>query len=74
MVRRRGGRRPLRVLLVGDPEDVKATIGNLHRRGFAEAGAWSKPIARSRLSHVSEQLLPNPHPDDVITILTKYMN
>jgi hypothetical protein len=72
--RRGRRRRPLRVLLVGNPEDVKATIRNLHRRGFAEAGEWSKLIARSRISNFSNELLPEARPDDVVSILTKYMS
>ena len=62
------------MLLVGNPEDVKATIRNLHRRGFAEAGEWSKLIARSRISNFSNELLPEARPDAVVSLLTKYMS
>jgi hypothetical protein len=31
----------LRVMLIGSSEGVTATMHNLHRRGFAEVGAWS---------------------------------
>ena len=35
---------PLRVMLIGSAEGITATIHNLHRRGFAEVGAWSPLI------------------------------
>jgi hypothetical protein len=34
----------LRVMLIGSAAGVMATIHNLHRRGFAEVGAWSPLI------------------------------
>ena len=34
----------LRVMLIGSTEGIIATIHNLHRRGFAEVGAWSPLI------------------------------
>lgn len=48
----------LRVILVGTPTSVIQTIQNLHRRGFAEVGAWS-------------QLLPTGYEDEVMSILTR---
>ena len=35
---------PLRVMLIGSAEGITATIHNVHRRGFAEVGAWSPLI------------------------------
>jgi hypothetical protein len=32
---------PLRVMLIGSAAGITETIHNLHRRGFAEVGAWS---------------------------------
>ena len=34
----------LRVMLIGSATSITATIHNLHRRGFAEVGAWSPLI------------------------------
>ena len=35
---------PLRVMLIGSTAGITATMHNLHRRGFAEVGAWSPLI------------------------------
>jgi hypothetical protein len=67
-------RRPLRVLLLGDREDVIETIKNLHRRGFAPAGEWSKAIACPNAGEVVSQVVSNLPPDSVVSILTKYLN
>jgi ACT domain-containing protein len=65
-------RYPLRVILVGREEDVQETIKNLHRRGFAAVGEWSKPIPLSRMSNPPAQLL-SPQSGNVISITTKYL-
>ena len=52
-------RERLQLLVIGSREGVTKTIHNLHRRGFAEAGAWSP-------------LLPAPNPGEVMSILTRY--
>ncbi|MBE9177781.1 hypothetical protein IQ268_04195, partial [Oculatella sp. LEGE 06141] len=55
-----------------DKQDVIATIKNLHKRGFAEAGEWSKAIAiPSPNAHDS---LPTMPPGSVMSILTKYLH
>jgi hypothetical protein len=67
-------RRPLRVLLLGDREDVLETIKNLHRRGFAPAGEWSKAIACPNAGEVVSQVLLSLPAESVLSILTKYLN
>ena len=67
-------RRPLRVVLLGDREDVMATIKNLHRRGFAEVGDWSKAIACPNTGEVVNQVLLTLPTDSVVSILTKYLS
>jgi hypothetical protein len=67
-------RRPLRVLLLGDREDVLETIKNLHRRGFAPAGGWSKAIACPNAGEVVSQVLLSLPAESVLSILTKYLN
>ena len=52
-------RERLQLLVIGSREGVTETIHNLHRRRFAEAGAWSP-------------LLPAPNPGEVMSILTRY--
>jgi hypothetical protein len=61
-------RRPLRVLLLGDREDVLETIKNLHRRGFAPAGEWSKAIACPNAGEVVSQVVSNLPSDSVVSI------
>ncbi len=34
----------LKVLLIGSPEGITATIHNLHQRRFAEVGDWSELV------------------------------
>jgi hypothetical protein len=67
-------RRPLRVLLLGDREDVLETIKNLHRRGFAPAGEWSKAIACPHAGEVVSQVVLSLPAESVLSILTKYLN
>ena len=55
----RGDRQPLRVLLLGTREDVTETIKNLHQRGFAAAGDWSKPVACPSCGERVSQMLPH---------------
>jgi hypothetical protein len=67
-------RRPLRVLLVGDRQDVLATIQNLHGRGFAPAGHWSRPLPwRTPEETLQPQLLTLP-PGSGINIYTQYFS
>ncbi|MBE9181177.1 hypothetical protein IQ268_21685 [Oculatella sp. LEGE 06141] len=69
-----GDRRPLRVLLLGSKQDVIDTIKNLHRRGFAEAGDWTKPIASPESEEQRQRLLSTLPPGSYISILTKYLH
>ncbi|NJN88046.1 MAG: hypothetical protein HC881_19340, partial [Leptolyngbyaceae cyanobacterium SL_7_1] len=50
-------RRPLRVLLVGDRQDVLDTIKNLHQRGFAPAGEWSRAVACPTTDEVMQRVV-----------------
>jgi len=47
----------VRLLAIGAPEVVTALIQTLHKRGFAEVGAWSR-------------LLPGRHPGEVMSVFT----
>jgi hypothetical protein len=67
-------RRPLRVLLLGTREDVTETIKNLHQRGFASAGDWSKPVACPSCGEKVSQMLPHLPAGSMVSILTKYLN
>jgi hypothetical protein len=67
-------RRPLRVLLLGTREDVTETIKNLHQRGFAAAGDWSKPVACPQAEAKVSQMLPSLPTGSVVSILTKYLS
>ena len=67
-------RRPLRVLLLGTREDVTETIKNLHQRGFASAGDWSKPVACPSCGEKVSQILPHLPAGSVVSILTKHLN
>ena len=70
----RGDHRPLRVLLLGTREDVTETIKNLHQRGFAPAGDWSKPVACPHAEAKVSQMLPHLPAGSVVSILTKHLN
>ena len=48
----------VRHLVLGSLPAVRATIATLHSRGYAEAGAWSRP-------------LPTGRPNEVMVILTR---
>ncbi len=66
-------RRPVFVLLVGDRQDVLATIKNLHRRGFAPAGEWSRPLPWVAAGEpMAEPLLTIPA-GSVMSICTRYL-
>ena len=67
-------RRPLRVLLLGTREDVTETIKNLHQRGFAAAGDWSKPVACPSCGERVSQMLPHLPAGSMVSILTKYLS
>lgn len=40
----RASRRSVRLFLLGEPEDVEATIAELHTKQFGEVGLWSRPL------------------------------
>ena len=69
----RDGRHPLRLILLGSRPDIIVTIKNLHRRGFAEVNEWSQPIPCPSAGDVA-RVLAQRHPDDQISILTRYLN
>lgn len=53
-------REPLRHLLIGSPQAVRHTIHELHVLNYAEAIVWSP-------------LLPTGKPDEVMSILIRYL-
>jgi hypothetical protein len=65
-------RRPLRVLLLGDRQDVLDTIKNLHQRGFAPAGEWSRVIA-CPADEIMQRVVLSLPADGVVSILIKYL-
>jgi hypothetical protein len=66
-------RRPLRVWLIGQPEDIQGTISNLHVRGFAETHEWSQPMPWSAIvSDTQAQMLNFPE-GSAISICTRYL-
>ena len=66
-------RHPLRLILLGSRSDIIITIKNLHRRGFAEANEWSPPIPCPGATDVA-RIMAQRHPDDQISILTRYLS
>jgi hypothetical protein len=66
-------RRPLRVLLLGDRQDVLDTIKNLHQRGFAPAGEWSRVIVCPTADEVMQRVVLSLPAQEVISILTQYL-
>ena len=49
---------PLRLIALGNPQDIRMTILSLHHLGYAEPNDWS-------------QLLPTGRPHEMMAILTK---
>ena len=60
-----GGRRSLRHILLGHPEDVRQTIHLLHTLHYVETVLWS-PIVT-----VEEPLVIAPAPSEAISLLRK---
>ena len=60
-----GGRRSLRHILLGHPEDVRQTIHLLHTLHYAETVLWSPIMA------IEEPLMIAPAPDEAISLLRK---
>lgn len=66
-------RRPVRVLVIGDRLDVLETIKNLHQRGFAPMGDWSRPLPWLATENaIREQLLTLPT-GSVMSLCTRYL-
>ena len=66
-------RRPVRVLVIGDRRDVLETIKNLHQRGFASMGDWSRPLPWLATENaIREQLLTLPM-GSVMSLCTRYL-
>ena len=59
------GRRSLRHILLGHPEDVRQTIHLLHNLHYAETVLWSPIMA------VEEPLMIAPAPNEAISLLRK---
>ncbi len=60
-----GGRRSLRHILLGHPEDVRQTIHLLHTLHYSETVLWS-PIMT-----IEEPLIIAPAPNEAISLLRK---
>ncbi len=60
-----GGRRSLRHILLGHPNDVRQTIHLLHTLHYAETVLWSPIIT------IEEPLIIAPAPDEAISLLRK---
>jgi hypothetical protein len=66
-------RRPIRILIIGQPSDVVETIKNLHSRGFVPVGHWSRPAPWLETeSGVRSELLNLPG-TSVMSVCTKYL-
>lgn len=55
------GKRPVRLLAFGVPQDVNSVIHQLHVIGFAEVIAWTPPV-------------PSLVGGEVIRVLTRHVN
>ncbi len=51
---------PIRHMLFGSPAGVRQVIHLLHKLGYAEPNAWSRPM-------------PTGRPGEVMAILTRYL-
>jgi len=64
----RARRRSVRLFLLGDPDDVEATIAELHTKQFGEAGLWSRPLS---FPETQNQFALNP--GEVMRVYKRYM-
>ena len=64
----RARRRSVRLFLLGEPEDVEATIVELHTKQFGEVGLWSRPLLFPERQ--SEFLL---NPGEVMRVYKRYL-
>jgi hypothetical protein len=66
-------RRPIRILIIGQPSDVVETIKNLHSRGFAPVGHWSRPTSWLGTERTVRSQLLNLPATSVMSVCTKYL-
>jgi len=64
----RARRRSVRMFLLGDPDDVEATIAELHTKQFGEVGLWSKPL---NFPETQSQFALNP--GEVMRVYKRYL-
>jgi len=64
----RTNRRNVRMFLLGDPDDVEATIAELHIKQFGEVGLWSKPLV---FPETQQQFTLNP--GEVMRVYKRYL-
>jgi hypothetical protein len=69
----KGDRRPIRILIIGQPSDVVETIKNLHSRGFAPVGNWSRPAPWLGTERTVRSQLLNLPGTSVMSVCTKYL-
>ncbi|PSB23046.1 hypothetical protein C7B61_11575 [filamentous cyanobacterium CCP1] len=46
-------RRSVKILLIGQPEDVEMTIARLHQCSFCRVEDWSKPLPFSQIQQAT---------------------
>lgn len=61
-------RRNVRMILIGEPDDVELVMLELHTRQFCDVGLWSRPLR----SPQGGEILTN-HPHEVIRIYKRYL-
>jgi hypothetical protein len=69
----RRDRRPIRVLIIGQRQDVVETIKNLHSRGFAPADEWSRPAPWSPTETPPQAQLFTLPKTSVMSVCTRYL-
>ncbi|PSB18912.1 hypothetical protein C7B61_19620 [filamentous cyanobacterium CCP1] len=61
-------RRSVKILMIGQPEDVEITIARLHQCNFCRVEDWSKPLPFSQIQQATTK-----EPGEIMRIYVRSM-
>jgi hypothetical protein len=61
-------RRSVKILLIGQPEDVEITIARLHQCNFCRVEDWSKPLPYAQIQQLTAR-----EPGEIMRIYRRSM-
>jgi hypothetical protein len=62
-------RRSVKILMIGQPEDVELTIARLYQCGFCRVEDWSRPLPFSQIQQATTK-----EPGEIMRIYVRSMN